>query len=256
MDLGITDRVAIVAASSSGIGKATAMALAREGVRLAICARGGDLLRAAAREIESEAETAVLPVEADVTKEDQVAALVKETVDAYGRVDICVTNAAGPPSKPFAETTPAEWRLAVDLNLLSVVWFAREVLPLMRENRWGRFVTITSVAVKQPLEGLILSNSIRSAVTGLVKSLSNEYAGYGITVNNVCPGYTATERLRELAKRLGPEAEARWKAHIPAGRLAKPEEIADAIAFLCSERAAYVTGEAIAVDGGFAKTIG
>jgi 3-oxoacyl-[acyl-carrier protein] reductase len=189
----------------------------------------------------------------DVTREESVRDFATRAVAEFGRVDICVANAGGPPSKPFADTTPEDWRLAVDLNLLSTVWFAREVLPRMQSAGWGRFVTITSVAVKKPLAGLVLSNAVRSAVDGLVRSLSNEYAAHGITVNNVCPGYTATARLREVAAKLGGSAEERWAGQIPAGRLASPDEIADAIAFLCSDRAAYITGESVAVDGGFAS---
>jgi 3-oxoacyl-[acyl-carrier protein] reductase len=204
----------------------------------------------------------VLAQAADVTHAGEVRRLVTETLKRFGRIDICVTNAGGPPSKSFAETTEADWTAAVALNLLSVVHFAREVLPVMRTQRWGRLVTITSVAVKQPIEGLILSNSVRSAVSGLVKSLANEYGKDNVTVNNVCPGYTRTARLADLAARLArnegltPEqAEERWTKQIPLGRLAEPEEFAGIVTFLTSERASYITGASIAVDGGLVKGI-
>ena len=181
----------------------------------------------------------------DVTVESQVRAFVEATLARFGRIDICVTNAGGPPARQFESASVDDWRAAFDLNFFGTLYFAREVLPRMKERRWGRFLTITSVAVLQPIDGLILSNSVRSAVTGLVKSLSNEYAPFNVLVNNVCPGYTATERLKSLGVR--PEAQ------IPLGRVAEPEEFADVVAFLASERASYITGSSIAVDGGWVK---
>ena len=166
-------------------------------------------------------------------------------------MDICVANAGGPPSRSFAETSLEDWRAAVDLNLLSTVSFAREALPLMQRQRWGRFIAVTSVAVKQPVEGLILSNSVRAAVSGLVKSLANEYGPYGITVNNACPGYTATARLEALLAKTAAEqgiardeAAARWTAQVPLGRLGRPEEFAALVVFLASARASYKIGRA------------
>jgi 3-oxoacyl-[acyl-carrier protein] reductase len=262
MDLGLKDRVAVVAASSQGLGKAAAMALAREGAKVAICARRKAAIEAAAEEIRRSAGVAVLAHTADVTRPDDVQRMVAETLEQFGRIDICVTNAGGPPAKSFAETTAEEWAEAVDLNLMSVVHFAREVLPVMKKQRWGRFLTITSVAVKQPIDGLILSNSVRSAVSGLVKTLANEYGRDNVTVINVCPGYTRTARLAGLAERLArsegvaPEQiEERWTRQVPLGRLAEPEEFANVVAFLASERASYLTGASIAVDGGLVKGI-
>jgi 3-oxoacyl-[acyl-carrier protein] reductase len=171
-----------------------------------------------------------------------------------------VANAGGPPSKTFAETTQADWLRAVELNLMSTVYFARETLPLMQSGRWGRFIAITSMTVKQPVDGLILSNAVRSGVSGLVKSLANEYGPYNILVNSVCPGYTATARLLSLAERLAekegvaPEQiQSRWAAQAPLGRVGLPEEFADVVVFLASERASYVTGVALQVDGGIVK---
>ena len=260
MDLGLNGRAAIVAAASQGLGKAVALGLAREGARVAICARTKDTLEAAAAEIRSETGAEVLARPVDVTSHEQVRAFVAETAARFGGVDICVANAGGPPSRTFAETTPDDWRSAVDLNLLSTVWFARETLPLMQRRRWGRFIAITSVSVKQPIEGLILSNSVRSAVSGLMKTLANEYGPYNILVNSVCPGYTATARLEALSGRIAAaegvtpeEVQQRWACQTPLRRLGKPDEFANMVVFLASERASYVTGAAIAIDGGLVR---
>ncbi len=243
MDLGLAGRVAIVAAASKGLGKAVALGLAREGARLAICARGEQALQATA----SQMPAGTFALSVDVTEEDQVRNFVEETHARFGRIDICVTNAGGPPARKFADATIADWRAAVDLNFMSTLYLARQVLPIMKDRKWGRLITITSVATRQPIDGLILSNSVRTAVTGLVKSLSNEYAPFNVLVNNVCPGYTATERLKQLGSR--PEAQ------IPLGRIADPEEFANVVVFLASERASYVTGTSILVDGGLTKGI-
>lgn len=262
MDLGLKDRVAIVAAASRGLGKAVALELAREGARVAICARDAGSLNRAAREIRQ--ATGVEPVTevVDVTDRPRVEQFVAAVEQRCGRLDICVTNAGGPPAKKFADLTLEDWRMAVDLTLMSAIYFARAVLPRMQRNRWGRLVTITSVSVKQPIDGLLLSNSIRAAVTGLARTLANEYATDGITVNNVCPGYTRTERLDELAAAMasseGVSRETifeRWASQVPMRRLARPEEFAALVAFLCSERASYINGATIAVDGGWVKSL-
>jgi 3-oxoacyl-[acyl-carrier protein] reductase len=260
MDLGLRDRVAIVAASSQGLGKAVALGLAREGAKLALCARTESALTEAADEIRREAGVDVWSRPVDVTDPTAVQSFVSDTAKRYGRVDICVANAGGPPSKTFAETTIEDWHKAAELNLMSTVYLARETLPLMKERRWGRFLAITSMTVKQPVDRLILSNSVRSAVSGLVKSLSNEYGPYNVLVNNVCPGYTATDRLIDLAERLAKnegvsqkDIEQRWAAQTPLGRVGTPEEFANVVVFLSSERASYVTGVSIAVDGGIIK---
>lgn len=262
MDLGLKDRVAMVAASSEGLGRAVALGLAREGARLALCARTPATLQATADAIRRETGAEVLAMPLDVTNYDQVRRFVAEMHQRFERVDICVTNAGGPPAKPFSETTLEDWQSGVNLNFMSTLYFAREILPLMREQRWGRLIAITSAAVKQPIDGLILSNAVRSAVSGLVKSLSNEYARHNVTVNNVCPGYTLTARLDGLSARLaqaqGVDARVireRWTSQIPAGRLGAPEEFANVVVFLASERASYVNGVSIAVDGGFVKGV-
>ena len=260
MDLGLKDRVALVAASSQGLGKAVARGLAREGAKLALCSRNAAALEATAEEIRRETQADVMALPVDVTDEKKVRAFVDQANARFGRVDICVTNAGGPPAKTFEATTVDDWRRAIELNLMSTLFLARDVLPGMKAQGWGRLVTITSLTVKQPVDGLILSNSVRAAVAGLVKSLSNEYAAHNVLVNNVCPGYTATDRLGELSSALAKasgmapaEIEKRWTGQIPLGRLARPEEFADVVVFLCSERASYITGQSIAIDGGFAK---
>jgi len=260
MDLGLKDRVALVAASSQGLGKAVAKGLAREGARLALCSRNRGALEATAEEIRRESGVEVLASPVDVTNEEQIRTFVSQATGRFGHLDICVTNAGGPPAKPFDATTVEEWRRAIDLNLMSTLFLAREVLPGMKARKWGRLLTITSLTVKQPIDNLILSNSVRAAVVGLVKTLSNEYGPYNVLVNNICPGYTATDRLTDLSSTLAKssgvpasEIEKRWTTQIPLGRLGRPEEFADAAVFLCSERASYITGQSIVIDGGMAK---
>lgn len=262
MDLGLNNRVALVAASSRGLGKAVALGLAREGAKLALCARTDSALQATAAEIRAETGAQVLARAFDVTSHAEVRAFVAETAAAFGAVDICVANAGGPPSKSFAETTIEDWQAAANLNLMSTVYFAKETLPLMQARRWGRFIAITSMTVKQPVEGLILSNAVRSGVSGLIKTLSNEYGPYNVLVNNVCPGYTATARLLSLAATLAQkegvdprEIEDRWARQAPLRRIGQPEEFANLVVFLASERASYITGVSIAVDGGIVKGV-
>ena len=262
MDLGLKGRVAIVAASSQGLGKAVAEGLAREGAKLALCARTPASLDATADEIHKKYGVEVLARPVDVTSYDQVRGFVAETLERFTRVDICVTNAGGPPAKPFADTTLEDWQNGVNLNFMSTLYFAREVLPLMQKQKWGRLITVTSVAVKQPIDNLVLSNSVRSAVSGLVKTLSNEYAKDNVLVNNVCPGYTLTARLDGLSAKLAAaenleprQVQERWASQIPMRRLGQPEEFANLVVFLASERASYITGQTIAVDGGFLKGV-
>jgi 3-oxoacyl-[acyl-carrier protein] reductase len=260
MDLGLKGRVAIVAAASQGLGRAVAEEFAREGCQVAICARTASELERAAAEIGKANGCEVFHQALDVTNAEAVRRFVEAVEKKFGRVDICVTNAGGPPAKKFLDITIEEWRTAVELTLMSSVYFAREVLPRMRRNHWGRLITITSVSVKQPIDGLLLSNSIRAGVAGLAKTLANEFGADGITVNNVCPGYTLTERLDELAEKQAHMAGVRredifkdWSSQIPIGRLARPEEFAALVAFLASERASSINGTTIAVDGGWVK---
>ena len=259
MDLGLSERVALVAASSRGLGRAIAEELAQEGAALILCARGNDTLQETAAELRARgAQVEALP--ADLSTEGGVRAVVAAGLERFGRIDILVTNAGGPPAGPFESHTLDAWRNAVRLNLESVVELMRAVLPGMKERRWGRIINVTSIAVKQPVDQLVLSNSIRAAVTGLARTLANEVAPFNITVNNALPGYTRTERVEELAdsvaarEGIAPSAvHARWHAQIPMGRLGEPREFAALVAFLASERASYITGTSITVDGGWVK---
>jgi 3-oxoacyl-[acyl-carrier protein] reductase len=262
MDLGLRGRVAIVAAASKGLGRAAAEELAREGAQVAICARTAADLGKAAAGIREVAGREVFWQTVNVGNSPEVAEFVRAVEERFGRVDICVTNTGGPPSKLFAATTNEDWQVWTEQLLMGPVYFAQAVLPRMQKNKWGRFLTITSYSVKQPVEGLLLSNALRAGVTGLVRTLANEYAAYGITVNNVCPGYTRTERLDELAEMMGArngacaeEVFAGWKKLIPAGRLGTTKEFASVVAFLASERASYVNGVSLTVDGGVTRSL-
>jgi 3-oxoacyl-[acyl-carrier protein] reductase len=253
METGLRDRVAIVAASSKGIGRATALALAAEGAHLALCARHGDALEQLAEEVQRLHEVSVYIETFDVAEDLRVRQFVDGVHRRFGQVDVCVTNAGGPPAKQFMETTMVEWDRAYELNLRSIVSFAHAVLPHMQKRHWGRVVTITSMTVKQPVPDLILSNSIRAGVLGLVRSLASQFGPNNITVNNVGPGYTATARVKDLAQTSGhsvADYEMQIAKDIPLRRLAQPEEIADAIVWLASDRASYVTGQTVLVDGG------
>jgi 3-oxoacyl-[acyl-carrier protein] reductase len=261
MDLGLGGKVALVAASSRGLGRAVAEELAREGAQLVLCARGEAALSETAAAIRASG-AAVEAVVADVSQAAGVAHVVEAGMRAFGRVDILVTNGGGPPAGPFESHDAAAWEEAVRQNLYSVVELTRAVLPGMKARRWGRIVNVTSIAVKQPVDNLILSNSVRAAVTGFARTLANEVAPFGITVNNVMPGYTRTQRVDELAARnatlrgTSPGAEmAAWEGQIPMGRLGRPEEFAATVAFLASERASYTTGASIPVDGGWIRAL-
>jgi 3-oxoacyl-[acyl-carrier protein] reductase len=262
MDLGIAKRVAIVTGSSQGIGKAIALGLAREGAKVAICARNEDVLKETAEEIESSSGTEVLPIRADLTKKEDIRLMVKTAAERFGGVDILVNNTGGPPTALFVETSEEDWCKTVDSLLMSVINCCREVIPFMKEHKWGRIINMTSFAVKQPAERLILSNAIRAAVLGLTKTLSNELAEYDILVNAVCPGWTLTSRVEELAKSIAAKtgktyeaAIAEWTNNIPLRRLAEPEEIANLVVFLVSEKASYITGAVFQADGGFIKSL-
>lgn len=260
MDMGLKNRVAIVAAASQGLGRATAEAFAAEGCRVAICSRNLQPLEQLAEKIQRQYNTEVFPQVADVTDADAVHRFVDAVVAKFGSADICVTNAGGPPAKGFLAASLEDWRRAVDLNFLSAVYFAREVIPHMQRRHWGRIITITSITTKQPVADLVLSNAVRAAVVGLVKSLANEFGKDGILVNNVGPGYTATDRLKELAKsrstaqgKSEKEIFEGWAVDAPLKRLGEPREVADTIVWLASERASYVTGQTVLVDGGLYK---
>ena len=262
MDLELKDKVALVTGSSQGIGKAIAFGLAEEGARISICARNEKLLNETAEEIESATKAEVLATRADVSREEDIQRLVTATEQKFGRIDILVNNVGGPPSTTFLETSMKQWRDSVDSLLMSVVSMCSKVVPLMQRQKWGRIINMTSFVAKQPEKRLILSNTLRSGILGLTKTLSNELAEYGILVNAVCPGWTMTKRVENLAKARAEgsgksiqEIIEEWTSQIPLKRLAKPKEIADLVVFLASERASYITGTTVQVDGGVIKSL-
>lgn len=260
MDLGIQNKVALVAASSSGLGKAVALQLSREGARLAICARNEENLFKAREEIVAKTDGVVQTYPTDVTHEDQVKQTVADVVSGLGSLDILVCNAGGPPPGFVDDFTPDDYRTAVELNLLSTISLCYEAIPHMKKNRWGRIACITSVSAKQPIPNLILSNTARAGVLGFAKSLSEQVAPFGITVNSVCPGYTKTERVEDLARSFADSGKGTQEdfyktieASIPMKRLGTTEEFAHTVAFLASEGAGYITGVALQIDGGYIK---
>jgi 3-oxoacyl-[acyl-carrier protein] reductase len=260
MDLGLKDKVALVTASSRGLGKAIAWQLAREGTKLVICARNKETLENTADEILLETGVTVFPLAIDLSDAGQIHWMIEETMDLFGRVDILVTNAGGPVPGDFDELGDDLWEKASGLTLMSVVRLIREVLPSMRKHKWGRIINLTSVTVKQPIPGLLLSNALRPAVVGLTKSLSQELAESNILVNAVCPGYFLTDRVRALLDAKATGAKQRMETliddlvrEIPLGRMGDPKELADLVAFLASPRSGYITGAVIQVDGGMVK---
>jgi 3-oxoacyl-[acyl-carrier protein] reductase len=262
MDLGLRGKVALVAAASRGLGRAVAFELANEGARLVLCARGADDLEAARADIATRTGAEVLALAADLSDRAQLERFAASAMSAFGQVDILVTNAGGPPAGAFETHGWDAWERAINLTLRSAVELTRAVLPEMRARKWGRIINVSSIAAKQPVDNLILSNSIRSAVTGFARTLANEVATDGITVNNILPGYTRTERVEQLAdttaKKEGltpKDIVARFEQQIPMRRLAEPEEFAALAAFLASNRASYITGQSIAVDGGWIKSL-
>jgi len=262
VDTELAGKVALVAAASKGLGRAIAESLAAEGAALAICARGEEAL---VRARDGIARTATAPVHAvagDLARSEDIERVVRSVLDRFGRVDVLVTNAGGPPVGSFAALGWDAWQRAVELTLRSAVELTRGVLPGMRERRWGRIIHITSLTVKQPIDGLMLSTSIRAAVTGFSRTLANEAAGDGITVNTILPGFMNTERFVELnqatAAREGVAVEAverRFREQIPMRRVGEPSELAALAVFLASERASYITGQSIPVDGGWVRGI-
>lgn len=260
MDLGLKDKVVLVAAASQGIGKAVALGFAQEGARVAICGRDDARLNAARVEIEAATNTQVLAVPADVTKAEDISALVSKVAEKLGTVHVLVNNSGGPPAGKFDDLDDSDWQKAVELTLFSALRLTRAALPHMREQHWGRIVNIASYSLKQPVDELLLSNSIRLSVLGWAKSMANQLAEDNVLVNTVCPGWTRTGRVEaivearaEAADRPPADVEQDIARQIPMRRLGRPEEIADMVVFLGSERASYVTGTAIQVDGGIVQ---
>ncbi len=263
MDLGLAGRVALVAGSSAGLGRATALRLAQEGAHVAVNGRDPARCDAAAEAIRAAAPGAeVLSCPADVARPAEAAALVRRVAEHFGRLDVLVCNAGGPPPSTFAAAPDGAFERGIDLNLLSTVYLARAAVPGMRERKWGRVVCITSIAAKQPLPGLLVSSMARAGVHGFAKALSDEVARDGVTVTVVAPGYMRTGRVTSLledrSRREGRPQDAILSdmvANVPVGRIGEPDELAAAIAFLASEHAAYITGTVLAVDGGFLRAI-
>lgn len=261
MDLGLKEKVALVLAASKGLGRASAQALAAEGAYVTIGARHGQVLDQTAQDIQKTTGSRVLAVPVDVTRDEDIETIIAATMREYGRIDILVNNAGGPPFGTFEQFNDAQWQAAFELNLLSSVRLIRRVVPHMRATGSGRIITIVSTSVKQPIEGLILSNTIRLGMVGLAKTLSVELAPDNITVNNVCPGRILTDRLRQgssMKERIAhgmteEEAQKDLATDIPLGRIGKPEELGTLVAFLASQQAAYITGTTIQVDGGLVR---
>jgi 3-oxoacyl-[acyl-carrier protein] reductase len=258
MDLGVTGKVAMVAAASKGIGRACALALAREGCRVSVCARGADALEEARAEIAEHGE--VLAVTADVSSAADLENWHRQTRDRFGDVDILVTNTGGPPVARFHELSDEQWRAGVESTLMNVVRLSRLVLPAMQKKRWGRVIHLTSVVAKQPMEELTISSTLRAGLSGLTKTMATEFGPDGVTVNAVLLGHVRTDRQLALAavrmREWGVDEEEYFRraaAAIPLGRLAEPGEVGDLVAFLASARASYITGVSLPVDGGAIK---
>ena len=243
MDLQIAGRTALVTGASAGLGKAIAAALAVEGVRVAVCSRDEARIAAAASEV-----GAAMSVACDVSRPGASRQLVGDVASRLGAVDILVLNTGGPPKGAFQELSDSQWNEAFQSLWMSAVEAMQAALPGMRARRWGRILLVTSVAAKEPMAALTLSNGLRAGLLGLAKSVSDEVAQDGVTVNCLLPGYTDTERLRQL--QVPPE---KMLAGVPAKRVGRPEEFAALAAFLASEQAGYVTGQSIAADGGWLR---
>ena len=257
MDMGLKGRAALVSGASRGLGLAIARGLAAEGCNVSICARGQEALDAAAQDIKDEFKVDVLSQAVDVSQPGAAEGMVKAAIEHFGRLDVLVTNAGGPPPGFFDDFSQEDWQKAVELTLFSALGMARAALPAMRKAGWGRIINMTSISVKQPISNLLLSNSIRAAVTGWAKSLADEEGKNGITVNNICTGLFRTERMEKLAQARAQtqgvtpeEVITGMAAEVPLGRLGNPEEYGDLAVFLASERASYINGVSYLIDGG------
>lgn len=256
MDLNLKDKIAVVFAASKGLGKSAAMSLATEGCRVAICSRNKQNLEQTQNEIITKTGSKVLTQIVDVGKKSDINNFIQKVIDKWEKVDILVTNGGGPPVKPFTDTNDDEWHTWFNNTFMSVVRAIKAVTPLMQKNKWGRIINITSVSVKAPIENLIYSNSLRLGVVGLAKTLAAELGPFGITVNNVAPGYHLTDGLERIIKikvDAGMKHEDvldQWNEKIPLRRIGVPDDLAGLITFLASDKASYLTGATIQVEGG------
>jgi len=261
MNLGLKNKIALVTASSKGLGRASAETLAEEGAKIAICARDGKVLKQTADEIANATRSEVLAIPADMASSADIEQVVKETVNHFGGLHILVCNAGGPSAGYFKEFDDRQWQEAFNLTMMSAVRLIRAAIPHMEKEQWGRIINITSLSVKQPIDNLIFSNAIRASVHGMAKTLANQVAAQGITINNVMPGYIYTDRVRQLVKntteRTGQtedEVLVGLTELTPVGRIGQPKELGALVAFLASEQAGYINGASIPVDGGRLKS--
>ena len=257
MDLGLNNKIALITAASQGLGKASALSMANEGATVIICSRDKEKISKSAREIKDKSGSDVISFQADLSNEGDISKMVESIIKKYGRIDILVNNTGGPKAGFFDEINDDDWLQTFESTFLSAVRLTRHVLPSMKRNKWGRIINISSVSAKQPIDNLILSNGIRMSVHGWAKTLSNQIASENILINNVCPGFTKTERVQDLvstqAKDLNVSEDQVMNTisnGIPAKRVGKPQELADLVTFLASEKSSYITGQSIAVDGG------
>lgn len=262
MELGLSGKIAIVCGASQGLGYAAAKELSQEGCIVLICSRDKNRIESAAKKIEQASGKPIYPFVVDLRNAEQIRRFANYAIEQFRTIHILVNNTGGPPSGFFMDFTDSDWQAAFQNTLMSAVTLTRHILPVMQQNRWGRIINLQSIVVKQPIDDLILSNSIRMAVVGWAKTLANQYAQYNITINTIATGYTLTERLSNLVNAIAQKENSspeqvlsRITAKIPARRLASPEEIAALVAFLGSERAAYITGATIPVDGGVVQSM-
>jgi 3-oxoacyl-[acyl-carrier protein] reductase len=261
VELGLTDKVVLIAGASQGLGFATALAFAKEGAHVVICSRDKKKLHHAAEKIYQETSNKVHAMAADVTQSNEIIKMVNSIEEQLGTIHVCVTNTGGPPSLKFMEATDEIWQKSFDLTLMSAVRLSRAVVPHMQKQHWGRIIHICSASVKNPIPNLLMSNALRAAVVGMAKTQANELARDGILVNCLLPGWTDTERVGEIMQAKAKyqqltldEAYAQRKAAIPLNRMGRPDEIAAAVVFLASECASFITGTLLTVDGGETRT--
>ncbi|MBD3291176.1 SDR family oxidoreductase [candidate division KSB1 bacterium] len=258
----MSNRNALVCGASRGLGFAIAKELAQEGAHVIICSSNQERIHSAADELGNSTGKEITAFKCNLNEKSDIDNMVDRIMDRFNCIDILVNNTGGPPPGYFMEFDVDDWTNAFNNTFVSAIYLTRQLLPRMEKNSWGRIINLTSITVKQPVDNLLLSNSIRMAIIGWAKTISNQYAKQGITVNNIATGYTLTERVHNLAKSIADDsgitaeqAMQKWIENIPAGRLAQPEEIAATVAFLASERASYITGATIPVDGGFIQSM-